>query len=276
MTTVAVLMTVYNRKEQTLQALRNLHAQTALSKSVDLKVYIVDDGSTDGTSDAITALFPEIMLIQGTGNLFWCGGMRLAYQEAIKHPFDYHLWLNDDTQLFPGAVEVLLQASGIVGNNNIIVGSLQDPDTRELSYGGLINSSKWHPFHYRQVLPRQSPQQVLTMNGNCVLIPIQVAMKVGNLDPSYTHGMGDFDYAFRAGKIGIGTWICSGYIGTCARNSIKGTWKDKNLSFKERWQKLNSPKGLPPNEWKVFTQRYGGLLWPVFWISTYIKLILGR
>lgn len=276
MTTIAVLMTVYNRKEQTLQALRNLYTQTALSKGVELRVYLVDDGSTDGTSETIMALFPEITLIQGTGNLYWCGGMRLAYQEAIMHPFDYHLWLNDDTQLFPEALGVLLQASSIVGNRNIIVGSLQDPETGVLSYGGLINSSKWHPFHYKLVPPGHSPQKVQTMNGNCVLIPIHAAMEIGNLDHSYTHGMGDFDYSYRARKFGIGTWICSGYIGNCKRNSIIGTWKDKNLSFKERWKKLKSPKGLPPNEWRVFTQRYGGLLWPVFWIATYIKLILGR
>src|SRR5262249_17236208 len=44
----------------------------------------------------------------GSGNLYYVGGMRAAYDAATKRPHDHHLWLNDDTVLYPNAIASLL------------------------------------------------------------------------------------------------------------------------------------------------------------------------
>jgi hypothetical protein len=36
-------------------------------------------------------------VLGGDGSLFWNGGMRLAYADAMRSDFDYYLWLNGDT-----------------------------------------------------------------------------------------------------------------------------------------------------------------------------------
>jgi len=109
-TSIAVLMTCHNRKLKTLLTLESLFKQT-LTSEIALSVYLVDDGSTDGTSEGVQQKYPQVKLFSGDGNLFWNGGMRIAFSEAMKDEPDYYLWLNDDTVLAPEALNTLLATS---------------------------------------------------------------------------------------------------------------------------------------------------------------------
>ena len=75
---------------------------------MSIGTYVVDDGSEDGTSEAVLQTIPETHLIAGSGNLYWGGGMRLAFKEAMKDGWDFYLLLNDDVILKPSAIEILL------------------------------------------------------------------------------------------------------------------------------------------------------------------------
>jgi GT2 family glycosyltransferase len=112
-TSIAVLMTCHNRKLKTLVTLESLFKQT-LTSEIALSVYLVDDGSTDGTSEGVQQKYPQVKLFSGDGNLFWNGGMRIAFSEAMKDEPDYYLWLNDDTVLAPEALNTLLTTSRAV------------------------------------------------------------------------------------------------------------------------------------------------------------------
>src|SRR5579875_4150500 len=89
---VAVLMTCFNRREQTLRCLQHLFAQTALTQ-ISLHVVLLDDASTDGTAEAVREAFPDVQLMRGTGQLYWNRGMRMAFAEALRRGFDFYLWL---------------------------------------------------------------------------------------------------------------------------------------------------------------------------------------
>src|SRR6266508_2413563 len=104
---VAVLMTCYNRREKTLACLDALSRQV-MPPDLVMHIYIVDDGSTDGTGAAVRKAHPAVRVLQGNGSLYNNGGMRLAFSEALKGDYDYYLWLNDDTTLYPSALEWLL------------------------------------------------------------------------------------------------------------------------------------------------------------------------
>ena len=93
---ISVLLTCHNRKEKTLICLRKLFEQDV--RNVEFDVFLVDDGCTDGTAEAVREEFPKIHIIQGDGSLFWNRGMCLAWEEARKNgAHDAVLWLNDDT-----------------------------------------------------------------------------------------------------------------------------------------------------------------------------------
>ena len=67
---IAVLIACHNRKTSTLKCLEALFSQNKASAGFEFDVYLVDDGSTDGTSTAVAALYPHVNIIQGTGDLF--------------------------------------------------------------------------------------------------------------------------------------------------------------------------------------------------------------
>jgi GT2 family glycosyltransferase len=205
--------------------------------------------------------------------------MRLAFAEALKENYEYYLWLNDDTLLEPNALSDLLNIHYHLterGNpNSIIVGSTRDPVTRKPTYGGAVRSKHWYSNKFEFVEPGQELQECETMFGNCVLIPHSVAKKVGNLDPAFIHTMGDLDYGLRARQQGCSVWAAPGYVGTCSKNSVHGSWADTNLSLYERLKKAVQTKGFPPRTWTVFTKRHSGPFWYIYWFLPYVRALIG-
>jgi GT2 family glycosyltransferase len=277
---VAAVMASYNRRDLTLACLRSLRAQKA--PGVTLDAFVLDDASSDGTGAAIANEFPEVAVLQGTGRLYWNGGMRTAFGAAIAGDYDYYLWMNDDTTLDDRALAVLLeterQRRACGDQAVIVVGSTRDPDTGELTYGGLVRPSRWRPLHWELVEPAaDQPRACETLNGNTVLVSREVVRRVGNIDPAFVQQMGDHDYGLRARAAGCSVWIAPSTLGTCAPNLGPSPGEE---SFLQEWRRLWSAKELLPGPWAVFSRRWAGRLWPVYWLSPYVRtgfrLLRGR
>lgn len=265
------MLTCHNRKERTLSCLSSLYEQDEL-KVADIEVFLVNAGSSDGTSEAVRERFPQVTLIERGPELFWNGGMRVAIARAYEHDPDLYLWLNDDVELDLDAISRLLachiELQSARSAPCIVVGSTRDPDTGEHTYGGVVRRDPWRPMRYALVPPSTEPQRVETMNGNCVLVPREVVERIGNLASAFTHGMGDYDYGHRANRAGCEVWIAPGTIGTCSRN----TPAERAGSLREERRRLISPTGgLPPAEWFTFVRRWGGPLWPAYAVSPYVR-----
>lgn len=269
---ISILLTCFNRKERTLECLRSIAKQKE-SENYTLSIYLVDNGSVDGTFDAVSKEFPNVNLISGQGDLYWNGGMRVAFVAAMKLPFDYCLWLNDDTNLFSDAIPRLLFMADLYPET-IVVGSVCDFQSKAHTYGGLKMGGKLKPLNFISLKPEINISvECDTFNGNCVLIPSVVVEKIGNLSPEYTHSMGDFDYGLRAKELGYKSVIAPCYFGYCSRNPIKGCF-DRNNNVIKRLKILHSPKGLPPLQWFIFVWRHVPLHLPFYILSLYLKVIL--
>lgn len=278
-TRVAVIMACHNRRTSTLSCLLALQNQKLESSDVTVEIFLLDDGSTDGTAEAVGQEFPAVHLIPGDGSLFWNRGMHRAFSAAIDRKFDYYVWLNDDSTLYENALQVLLHTSDELtrqGFDDAIVGSsMQDMHTREFTYGGFRRRKVgWGRVKHERVYPSDTPQQCDGSNGNCVLIPARVVKQIGNLDPIYLHRWGDHDYCFRALRAGFSVWMAPGYLGTCATNPIEDTWENVDLPMLDRFRKLNSPRGFQFHDYAVYLMRHRGPWWPghLFW--PYVKIVL--
>jgi GT2 family glycosyltransferase len=273
-TTMAVLMTCHNRRDVTLNCLKQLDRQ-----NVDFEVYLVDDGCSDGTAEAVSRKYPQVNILKGDGNLFWGGGMRLAFDTAMKQGYEYYLWLNDDTNLNPNILSKLLEThQDLVRrgyHQSIIVGSVTDPLTGKYSYGGRIPSKHLFSFKFDAIEPKNEPQECTTMQGNCVLIPHSVAEVVGNIDAAFIHNMGDLDYGLRARKLGCSVWVAPGYVGTCAKNLTAKSWGDPNINILKRLQKAISPKAFPIKSRAIYAKRHKGSFWVFHWLLPYIRAVIG-
>jgi len=276
--TIAALLTCHNRREYTLACLESLRAAAVPGITVD--VHLVDDGSTDGTAEAVATAYPEVEINRGSGDLFWGLGMRFAFTRAVPTHPDYLLWLNDDVVLDPDALKRLLAtyAALCAGRQplSVVVGSTRDPQTGATTYGGVRRTSRLRRMAFALVTPTDTPQSCDTMNGNVVLIPRSVYSVVGNIDVRFPHAMGDTDYGLRARSAGCQVFLAPGHVGTCSGNPRAGTSRDETLSRRQRLRKVVSPNELPVAEWVAICRRHGGPLWPVLVLSPYVRLIVGR
>lgn len=272
---IAVLLTCFNRRQKTLACIDAVLAQTALD-AVTLDFYITDDSSDDGTAAALIGKNARIRLLQGNGSLFWNGGMRLAWAEAMKGNYDFYLWLNDDTFLYPDTLQRMVATYRAAAQGGatagIVVGSTHDGTG--ISYGGERQRSRLRPLTLARIAPQDVAQQCDTFNGNCVLISRAAADVLGNLDPGFIHAMGDTDYGLRARHAGIPMWVMPGFAGDCVDDGIiAGGYADRALPLTVRLGKVMGPKGLPWRAWLVLCQRHAGWLWPVYWSWPYLKIV---
>jgi GT2 family glycosyltransferase/glycosyltransferase involved in cell wall biosynthesis len=276
--TISALLTCHNRREHTLACLKSLRATAIPGITVD--VQLVDDGSNDGTAEAVAAAYPDVEINRGTGDLFWGGGMRLAFTRAASTRPDYLLWLNDDVVLDSEALARLLATYAALCAErrplSIVVGATRDSQTGATTYSGVRRASRLRRMAFVLVAPTDTPQSCDTMNGNIVLIPKSVYSVVGNIDERFIHAMGDLDYGLRARSAGCQVFLAPGHIGTCSDNSRAGTYRDETLSRRERLRQVASPKGLPIAEWATFCRRHGGPLWPALALSPYVRIMAGR
>jgi GT2 family glycosyltransferase len=269
-TRVAAVMAAYNRRDLTLACLRSLEAQEV--PGVTLDAFVLDDASTDGTAAAVAREFPAVTVLHGDGRLYWNGGMRTAFGAAIEGDYDYYLWMNDDTALDGEALAVLLATERSLRRLGepapIVAGSTRHPETGELTYGGLVRTSRWRRLRFELVDPAAVPLPVETMNGNTALVPREVVRRIGNIDPAFVQQMGDYDYGLRARAAGCSVWLAPGTIGTCATNPAPAAGE---RPFLEEWRRIWSVKELRPGPWAVFSRRWAGRLWPVYWASPYLQ-----
>lgn len=276
--TIAVLLTCFNRRAKTLAALEALFKQDGAGTTFTLNVFLVDDGSTDGTGDAVRGAFPQVHVIDGTGDLYWNGGMRRAFEGALEQSFDYMLWLNDDTDLNSDAILRLLETSKRLAqqgkDKTAVFGSTCDPQTGDLTYGGF-QRRKGPILRLQHVGPDpKHPREVTTMAGNCALVCKAAVDAVGNLEPRFFHAWGDVDYGMRLRDAGGSVWLAPGYLAQCDPNPAAQRWRDDpSLSLRDRLAHLNSFRGLYPPDWLLFMRRHGGLLWPLAWAIPYVQLI---
>ncbi len=267
---IAVLITSHNRKDTTLKCLKSLYLNQ-LPIDFDLDLYLVDDGSTDGTAEAVNELYPQVCLVKGDGNLFWNQGMRLAWNTAIAHStYDFYLWLNDDTIIDPDALSNILETSSaarfVEGNEVIVTGACRNkPDEGFFSYGGRSENGP--------VIPNGQLQKCKYINGNFVLVPLAIYKKIGPLSENYTHALGDIDYGLQALKHGFDCYTTKKYIASCSLNYGTQVWCNSNFSLSKRWKSFNSIKGLNIKEYILFRKKHWPNTYWVYALKAYLKFL---
>lgn len=272
---IAVLVACFNRKQKTLNFLDSLTNQ-AIFKELQIDIYLVDDGSTDGTSIAVSEKHPSVEILTGDGNLWWVGAMVKAWKYAIAEKnHDLFLLCNDDTVLFDGALErfisnyINLDKKGV-----ILIGSTKDPKTNRWTYGGnVLRNIKHH--HYSAVQPDESKFIPCHLgHANFFLADKYTVEKIGIFSSDYVHKNADFDYTLTAYKAGIDVLIAPGYYAWCefdhGNNSDRGRWLSGKHSLKERIDFLYKPNGLAYTEYLRYVKKH----FPSDYFSVFAKLWL--
>lgn len=284
---IAVILTCFNRKQKTLSCLKSLfEARDNYQPKIDLNIYLTDDGCSDGTAEAVRNSFPteNITILQGDGNLFWAGGMRLAWNEALeKHnEYSYYLLINDDTDMLQNMFEELFSAeehcNAKYHQEGIISGiTCSKTDHTKMTYGGDVWVNKLLAKQ-RRLKPDTEPQMCDMTNANILLVPVSVVDRIGVFDEAYIHGVADYDYTMRARSKDIPVLITANFCGACDNDhdSYAGILtKLVSMSFSERKKYFS----FPPRSGKDhlhFMRKYMPLRYPLVWLGTKMKMYVPK
>src|SRR5690606_10966036 len=128
-----VIIPVYNRWAYTKRCLESLREQTFS----EFTVVVVDDGSTDETARDLEALFPEVIRLQGDGNLFWTAAINMGIRYAVEKGADYVMTLNNDTIAQTQFLEQMMAGSRSK-RNTVIRDIAEDDELGKACYEGEI------------------------------------------------------------------------------------------------------------------------------------------
>jgi len=250
MNRIAVLMTVHDRKEKTIQCLQGLFLQS-LPTGWHLSVYLTDDGCKDGTPAAVKKHFPEVNIINGDGSLFWNKGMCTAWEYAAEsETFDGYLWLNDDCLLHKDCLSKILTYACESAGKAVIVASMSDSSGKTMTYGGHLS------LKGDKAIPNGKLQECVTMNGNCVYVPNEVFFKCGTLDKRYTHAIGDIDYGYTVRRNGFQILASKEFLGVCENNRKTPLWMSPDVPLLRRFKNLYTPYSYSdPREYFYFEKK---------------------
>jgi GT2 family glycosyltransferase len=200
---VTAVIPIYNSKNEALAFLESMANVTY----ANLSITVVDDGSTDGSAQAIAERFPRVKILTGDGNLWWSGATNLGVKDALENATDFVLTINNDDVVDPGFIEPLVET--VVKNPRSLVNAIiRDNDERSFisSFGGEI---EWFVGEIRDRTSRRdhydpdSLQEGVFLTGNATIVPAEAYREIGMYDqencPQY---IGDAEFSLRARKRG--------------------------------------------------------------------------
>ncbi|ACK73188.1 glycosyl transferase family 2 [Gloeothece citriformis PCC 7424] len=249
---VYIIIPVHNRKAITLKCLETLSQNGDLHR---YHVVVVDDGSTDGTSDAIHSLYPEVTVLNGDGNLWWTGAIKKGMEYAYNQNAQYIIWLNDDCYPQKGSIDQLLDLCQ--SNPKLIVGGQSlDPDTLEPSYGGIIRNN----YLIKEIHTQEKTiVDCDGLNGNLVCFSRQVINTIGY--PNYQifpHYHGDTTYTNLAKRKGYQVIIFGEAIALCKNDHPQVCWLLPERPLLNYWQDYFKIKSA--SYWKAEINYYKAIL----------------
>jgi hypothetical protein len=148
---------------------------------------------------------------------------------------------------------------------------LIDSLSNQITYGGLKRIGR-HPHRLQTINAQEKYELADTFCGNIVLIPGRINLSLSGIDGEYEHGYADYDFGYRAKKMGFDIQIIPGFLGTCSANPpLLGSW-----NFFNALKTLTSRKYLPIRSQIRFCKRHGGVEWPIYVIAPYLRAILKR
>lgn len=123
---VAVVLS-WNGREDTLACLESLRG---------IETVCVDNGSSDGSADAVAERFPDVELIRTEVNLGFAAGNNVGIRRALDRGADWVLLLNNDALAEDGLVGALERGAAARPDAGVLACKVLFADSGKLWYAG--------------------------------------------------------------------------------------------------------------------------------------------
>jgi N-acetylglucosaminyl-diphospho-decaprenol L-rhamnosyltransferase len=211
---VSIIIATYNASGLLADCLRSIYENPP---SESYEVIVVDDASTDRTSDIVREQFPDVVLFTNKVNSHYATSNNLAFRHARG---EFFFLLNNDTIVLPNAIDLMLAFlrehpdAGSVGSKLLNEdGSIQWsvktlPNIGSAFFGARSFITRMFPNNrfsreHLQHLSHDSTKPFIAgyVSSASVMLPRDVVMKVGDLDRRLSYHV-DADYSKRIANAG--------------------------------------------------------------------------
>ena len=201
---IAIIIINWNTYQLTFNCLKSLKACTYKNKTI----FLVDNGSKDGSGDKIAFEFPDINFIKNEINEGFTGANNKALKVILKQNFDYVLLLNNDTEVKPNFLSLL--EARMDSDQNLAATQpliLDFPNKNTIWNGGGsfntffgLSKTRYNGLIYKPQLKIETFTEWIS--GCCILVKIEVIKEVGLLDNRFFAYFEDVDWSIRMTKLG--------------------------------------------------------------------------
>jgi len=201
---VTIVVLNWNRGQETLQCLESLRK----AWFGGARPLVVDNGSRDGSVNAIREAFPDIRIVALPENRGYAGGNNAGIRAALEAGARAVLLLNNDARVAPDFLGWLLHVMNAVPRAAAVSGAIlrsDHPDILEHAYLHVYFGYGLIRRHGVNALPGEGFDAVKPVEigiGCCFLVRADALRRVGLLDEAYFAYHEDVDWCFRARKLG--------------------------------------------------------------------------
>jgi GT2 family glycosyltransferase len=205
---LSIIIVNWNTKDLLLQCLESVYQ---ITKRIEMEIFVVDNGSGDGSVLAAKEGFPEVNFIQNQTNL----GFAKANNQALSLAKGrYLLLLNPDTQIKIGATERMLSFMedhsevGVIGPQLLhLDGSKQNSIANFPSLATELLNKSFLRWLFPKKYPGKErsygePLEVDSVIGACMMVRGDAMAQVGLLDEDYFLFLEETDWCCRMKKAG--------------------------------------------------------------------------
>jgi GT2 family glycosyltransferase len=207
---VAVVVLSWNGREDTLQCLESL-------RKVDyrpLTAIVVDNGSTDGTSEAVRASYPEVDVVRTEENLGFAEGNNVGMRRALELGADYVLVLNNDVEVDPGFVTPLVEEARRRPDAGALCSKILYMEPDDLIWFAGATFDPRSGYNGRQIGYRERDDgrfETVTETdracGAAMLVSREVLEQAGLFDAELFFYSEDVDWSLRAHRAGYRHYV---------------------------------------------------------------------
>ncbi|MEA2332385.1 MAG: hypothetical protein QOH58_2523 [Thermoleophilaceae bacterium] len=201
-----VVVLSWNGRHDTLACLDSV----ARLNREDVGVVCVDNGSTDGSPDAVRSAHPEAELIENGANLGYSGGNNVGIRHALAHGARWVVLLNNDATIAPDAIDAFEHAARANAKAGILSGKVlfSEPPDRVWFAGQRFNATLGYSGRPRGYGKPDGPRyaQVVPIEraaGALMAVSREAAGAAGLLDEDLFAYIEDVDWSLRVRAAGF-------------------------------------------------------------------------
>ncbi len=211
---ISVIVVTWNTREMTLGCLEALYANDG---GCDLEVFVVDNGSLDGTAEAIAQRYPQVRLIANEDNRGFAAANNQAMQDARGR---YVFLLNSDAIVDDGTLRELvgfMDAELTVGMAGAQLvsrdGKLENCASvfptlaMELLNKSLLRALNPGRYGAGRTQGATEPVVVESVLGACMIVRAEAIDRVGMLDDGFFFFLEETDWCRRMRDAGWGIYL---------------------------------------------------------------------